>query len=110
VSTEDTTGPSSAKHPSVARLRTTHEELNQRLYEARRDLQAHRARHKLLRTELLAAQNEVAVLRKALSSTSFRLGVLLTKAMRSPKALLRLPADLWRLRTDAQARTKRRKA
>lgn len=78
--------------------------LNQRLYKVQREVAAQRARNQQLQSELKAAENELRVLRKALASTSFRLGKLITRALRSPAALVSLPRELWRLRAESKAR------
>lgn len=92
--------PVGAPAPTRAPIST----LNQRLYKVQREVAAQRARNQQLQMELKAAEQELRVLRKALSSTSFQLGKLITRALRSPVALMTLPRELWRLRAESRAR------
>lgn len=78
--------------------------LNQRLYRAQKEVEVQRVRNQQLLSELKAAETELKALRKALSSTSFKLGKLITRTLRSPGTLLSLPRELWRLRADSKAR------
>lgn len=84
--------------------RAPYASLNQRLYRAQREVAVQKARNQQLNSELKAAENELKVLRKALASTSFKLGKLITRALRSPAALFALPRDLWQLRAESRAR------
>lgn len=93
----------------LRRARATVEQLNQMLYDVRQDLEVEKRRHAVFSRELKAAQKEVTALSKAAASPALRLGRLLTRALRSPRALVRLPLDAWKLRAEVRA-AKARKA
>lgn len=89
--------PSTHIVPGTATVRTSYDDLNQRLYQSKRQVKEMRSKIQRLTTELQAARLEIAAQRKLVSSTAYRLGNLLIKATKSPAALLRLPMDLWKL-------------
>lgn len=82
----------------------SYEELNQLLYNAKRQLNGMTAKTRALKKELDMLQKELISHTSIPSSISYQLGALLITAAKSPKALANLPVALWRLRVESKAR------